>query len=521
VSLPDMSGDWPHQQKAVHSLLREWSDGTRSVCVTLPTGMGKTRVFVRVMEWAAKHGHVTRLYSPRRMLTEQIYETLKGEGLRVGVRAAGWEEHFDPEATLQLASIQTEISRQNRLDYQMLPPQLILVDEWHLFQGDEFGGHIDNFPDAKVAGLTATPLGVNRSDSLIVAGQTSDGFQCGALIPAKYYSPTTPELTRDVRKVAARDCVDLFGFDGYAQQVCGHVIANYNRLNPERYPTLLFAPSVDSSKWMVDHLEANGITAAHIDGECTYWNKEEENDKERRQEILSALKEGRINVVCNRFVLREGIDLPEVMHLILATPIPSIQAFIQVCGRVIRRNRNRPDLEHVVIQDHGGNDLLHGISPNDDLGWFWQRFWKLDENKASSFVKEAIRNSELPEPIVCPNCQAVRRSGKKCQQCGFQHQKRTRPILQTDGKLTLARGKLRRPRKVDTRPEAYKKWESLFWGCRKSKKKPVTFAQMRGIYIKANGFEPPPDAPYMPVCEADWNSRVKELDFSLMTRRER
>ena len=89
----------------------------------------------------------------------------------------------------------------------------------------------------------------------------------------------------------------------------------------------------------------------YIDGE------EYASDPLKRAEVIDKLRAGDIKVICNRYVMREGIDIPELYHIILATPIGSLSSYVQVVGRALR---NHPSLDKVIVQDHAGNFWRHG-----------------------------------------------------------------------------------------------------------------------------------------------------------------
>ena len=56
-------------------------------------------------------------------------------------------------------------------------------------------------------------------------------------------------------------------------------------------------------------------SVAHIDGEeCWVQGEWHHNNFRVRQQILEGSKDGTIQVLCNRFVLREGVDAPWLAH---------------------------------------------------------------------------------------------------------------------------------------------------------------------------------------------------------------
>jgi superfamily II DNA or RNA helicase len=104
--MPDL---WPHQLQGSEAVLTAQDEGKRRVCLTSPTGGGKTRMEEELIRrWLGK-GHKLSLYTNRRMLIDQTSRVLEEAGLSHGVRAAGYQSNLG--ADLQISSVQTEVAR--------------------------------------------------------------------------------------------------------------------------------------------------------------------------------------------------------------------------------------------------------------------------------------------------------------------------------------------------------------------------------------------------------------------------
>lgn len=512
-------GLWPHQIRGIAETQSALSRVDR-VVLTSPTGGGKSRMIAPLIEWGREAFGPAVLLTPRKMLTEQLHATLTDHGIRHGVRAAGYSAFADDGADVQLCSIQTEIARKDKIKH-MLPwkPAFVLADEAHLFTSSAYAGLLAAWGGKQVL-VTATPLGMGGiADDIVVAGENRELRECGALLPAKVFAPDEPEATAHVRKVKVSDAEALFAEPQWRQQVFGRVLDHWRKLNPDGRPTILFAPGIAESVWFVDEFEKNGIRAAHIDGEDTYLDGNTvESSKERRDEILDLVRRGEVQVLCNRFVFREGVDLPELYHLIFACPIGSLSSYLQAVGRVLRFHASLPG--HVIVQDHGGNWWRHG-SPNESRGDFWCEFWQVEESEASAVRHDRIREnkSESAEPIHCPECHATRRSGAYCGECGARANLRVRNVLQADGTLRPVKGRAIKPRKAEMRHDTVEAWERCYWRASKSKKA-MTFGQARGLFFHEHRYWPPEGLPLMPKRERDWYRPVKNVPRRDLTAKE-
>jgi DNA repair protein RadD len=502
---------WPHQQRAVEELPDLLVPGSR-VVTTAPTGGGKSLI---VEEMIREFGSFT-LYTNRKMLLEQLAERLRKASIPHGILAAGHKPDFNQP--VQLASIQTMLARSVKRTLWDIPRSRVVgIDEAHLNAGGSMQALVDQHMRYGAAcwGITATPLDIGHFyNHLHVAGTVSELRACGALVPAIHYAPDEPD-TRGLKRTktgeyAERDVVKKI----MSATIIGRVIDNYFKLNKQQSPTVLFAPGVKESLWFCEELNKAGIPAAHIDGDRVSMDGEHYvSSHEAREEVRDRLQDGRLKVVCNRFVLREGIDWPFVQHLIFATIFGSLGSYLQSGGRGLRACPS-VGKEHVTIQDHGGNWHRQG-SLNSD------REWNLSDTNymVSELREQRMKKKEEREPITCPKCHMVRLSGSGCPGCGLASSIKTRMVVQKDGSLKAQTGDIYRMPVVDRGPRETieKRWESCYWSC---KKKGETFRQAYGLYHYRHDWKAPPEGlPLMPQNERDWFLPIKDVPMERLVPR--
>lgn len=506
---------WDHQARGVASAIEAVQHGfTRNVLVS-PTGGGKTLCMASLADHFVYHGKRVALFTNRKMLASQTIDVMDGFGLNFGVRAAGMEDRADAYKPFQIAMVQTEQSRLRRRAAHKLPQaEVVLVDEAHQLSSGGIQEILETYAreGASLIGFTATPLGIGHLyNNLITAGNNTELRACGALLRANCYGPDEPYEALKLKRTPTGeftegDVVKVI----MSPTIFGRVLEHYQRLNPDRLPGILFAPGVKESIWFAEKLCQAGIRAAHIDGERVWIDGEEHpTTQDLRDEVLRESRSGAIQVICNRFVMREGIDAPWLYHCVLATIFGSVTSYLQSVGRLLRAY---PGLDHVIIQDHGGNWWRHG-SPNADRIWDL----RLDANRYASERAERMREKKEPEPIVCPQCGAVRMSGKSCITCGYVSTAKSRPVIQKDGRLTYLNGDIFRERHVDQRSDTEKLWEQSFWAARKSGR---TFGQAYGWFYRQHGYQPPRNLPLMPLESVDWHSKVIDVPWSRIVPKE-
>ena len=497
---------WPHQERAIAEIMRIAEQPEGPIALACPTGGGKTWIMGEIIRRAVAANEPAILYTNRKMLLEQIARNLNGWQIPFGVRAS--EKLARLYLPVQLSSIPTERVRvygENKR-WELHKARWVFVDEAHNNMGDSASQIINDHiaQGSIVIGPTATPVGMGRLyKHLVVAGTNSELRECGAHVTCNTFAPDEPDL-RKIKPTATGEYKE-----GDVHKVMmtptifGRVLTWWNKLNPDHKPTLLFAPGVAESIWFAKEFEKIGVRAAHIDGNDIYVDGQTfQSSQKKRDEIMDASRTGEVPVICNRFVLREGIDAPWLSHCIMATVFGSVVSYLQSGGRLIR---SHPGLTHVTLQDHGGNWWRHG-SLNAD------RDWKLDCTPQSIAADRAERIHEKKdrEPIVCVKCGAVRNSGPICKSCGHQCDHKVRQVVQLDGSLIEVRGDYHKRRKVSTKSEEQKRWDREVARCKRSGR---TFKQARGLYFKDYGEWPPQTLNNMPIEAADWDRKVAGVPF--------
>jgi len=491
---------WGHQSRGLNDVWRLLQRGHKRICVTSPTGGGKTRCMTELVRYACSQNEKVALYTNRVMLTEQTSRMLNKHDVDHGIRASGFNPQLLRDA--QICSLMTEYSRVIRSQkWGLHEANLVLVDEAHAQKAKVAQQVISRHVDAGAAlvGFTATPIAIGHMyEDLVIAGTTPELMREGVLLPCLTYGPDEPDL-RHVGRVATgeynqNDVRRVI----HKQALYGRVIKWWKKLNPQCLPTILFAPGIPESKWFVTQFENDGITAAHIDGKNIFQNgKDYKSTAKARRSLLEASKSGEIKIVSNRFVLREGIDAPWLYHCIMATPFGSLTQFLQAGGRLLRSHEG---MDHVVLQDHGGSWFSHGCL-NDE------RDWKLEDDEYT--IRERSRKPGEKPPLRCPICTAIREAGKSCPQCGYEFTARWRAVLQSDGSLKQMRAEEFHEAATKGRLQVsaeQKLWNSCYYATLNGPSGGKKTMRQVAIYFKHRcGRWPKQGLMGMPQSKAEWN----------------
>lgn len=493
------------------------------------TGSGKSVCMSALIEMAQRYGNNVSLFTNRRLLTQQTAKNLTAHGISFGVRAASMPKHRDLGRPVQISSMQTEIARCIESDqWELHKADLALVDEAHMMGSGKSLELIQRLMamGTKIVLVTATPVGLNHiTPNLYVASCNSEMRACGALVPAIVKSASEMDCSR-VRRVKERFDLASIRETAWRQAIIGHVLEDYKRFNPNRRMALGFAPGVPESRALAQYFHNNGVRAAHIDASEVWANGVYAKDNatgDVRRQVVDDWRAGKIDVLWNCEVFREAIDVPELFHLILATPIASIKDYTQVVGRVLRKSAATPD--YVLVQDHAGNCFRHG-SPNQDIDW--HELYTMTEAEICE-AQEKKREEQKPEevPAACPKCGTVVKWGS-CPPppigCGEPitktNPRKMRFVVQESGALKTVPESAMRPkkRKASTASQEQKNWDSIWFGARNSKSnRAMTFEQAAYMYRNKFKSELPSNLNRLPIDKADWKRKIRDVSPADLT----
>lgn len=360
--------------------------------LVLPTGGGKTHVFTAVAVGASAKGKRVLVLVHRRELIRQASHKLAEAGVRHGVIASGSPEQ--PLWPVQVASVQTLARRQ------VPPSDLVVIDEAHHARAGQWRKILDALPNAKLLGVTATPArldgkGLGKEagglfDAMVTGPGIAELTAGGFLSPARIFAPARRLDFSGVRMragdYAARDLEQAM-----APSITGDAVAEY-RKRADHLPALAFCVSVAHADSVASAFQAAGYRATAAHGALP---------TAERDAAISGLGTGRVEVLASCDLISEGLDVPSVGAVILLRPTKSVVLYMQQVGRGLRP---APGKDALIVLDHVGNCLLHGLPDAE-------RQWSLDggEERPAGKAKPAVaawrcKHCGCLNPTALPEC---------------------------------------------------------------------------------------------------------------------
>ncbi|MER6030401.1 DUF3427 domain-containing protein [Streptomyces sp. NPDC001851] len=223
---------------------------------------------------------------------------------------------------------------------------VIVIDEFHHATASTYRRVLDHFKPTELLGLTATPErmdGLNVQDEFFggrIAAEMRlwEALEADLLCPFHYFGiPDGTDLTQLKWQAGNYDRNEL-GNLLTASHARALIVIKQVRdkiSNPSVMRALGFCVTKAHAHFMTEEFRKAGFRAAALDSDSS---------PAEREQTLSDLKAGRIQVIFSVDLFNEGLDIPEVDTLLLLRPTNSATVFLQQLGRGLRRTRNKPVL---------------------------------------------------------------------------------------------------------------------------------------------------------------------------------
>jgi len=398
----------PRQTKAIADLRAAYAAGYRAPTMVAATGFGKTTVAAEIIRSAIEKGGTVWFLAHLREILDDTARRLEQAGIEHGFIMAGMPRN--PFKPVQVVSVQTAVRRPV-----VTKPSLIIIDEAHLCVADTYKKVVAEAGSPKLLLLTATPQRLDQrglcevSDVLIPTCSTGDLIDEGLLAPIRYYAPTKVDLT-GIRSQAGDYALDQLAEAVDRPSIIGDAVAHYRKYAHGRR-AVAFCVNIAHAEHTAAAFTAAGYRAVAISGKST---------RQERQQALTGLRRGTIDIVCNCALWVAGVDCPEIGCVILLRPTKSLTMYLQSVGRGLRIANGKRDL---IVLDHASCVFTHGL-PQDP------RQWTLD-------AKPKRAGSNPPAVRECPSCFAAHAPAPVCPCCGHVYVRETVPQgpEQVDGEL--------------------------------------------------------------------------------------
>lgn len=322
----------PYQKAAQQALRADWRAGHKSLLMEVPTGCGKTRIFVLL----PRDGARTLVIVP---LIELIGQTVKTiQSLR---KCEADIEQADlsaiPESEFVVASWQT-LQRNGRYRKFLGKVDLIVVDEAHWNFTIQARDMLNEFvaAGARVLGCTATAYRADKQslmghyEKLSYCYSLRQAIEDGWLVPpkAKCHYVKSINLSKAAKKAGADFHAEELDRILRGEQVLHDIAGLICREHVAGRKGIVFAHSVKQATLLRDlMLDRHGIPCSLVH---SY-----QSDNEYADELKSFMSGDR-ELIINVGILTTGWDHPPVSEVFIAKPTKALNKYTQMIGRATR-----------------------------------------------------------------------------------------------------------------------------------------------------------------------------------------
>jgi len=336
------------QLEALEALADSRQRGYRRGLVVLATGLGKT--WLSAFDSQQMNAKRVLFVAHREEILKQAEETFIRirPDVKVG-RYNGQKKELNVD--MLFASVQT-LGRTSHLNlFGREHFDYVVVDEFHHAAASTYRKLLVHFEPRFLLGLTATPERTDQSDILALCDDnlvyTKDlfhGIETKLLCPFTYFGVADEvnyqEITWRNGKFDPQQLENQLATNARAR----HNFKHWQEKHQSR--TLAFCISKKHADFMSDYFNRQGIRSASVHSDSDM----------RRNEALSLLEQGGLQVIFSVDLFNEGVDLPAIDTVLMLRPTESKIIFLQQLGRGLR-NSSGTGKDKLVVLDFIGNHI--------------------------------------------------------------------------------------------------------------------------------------------------------------------
>jgi superfamily II DNA or RNA helicase len=300
-----------------------------------------------------KNYRVLILAHREELLTQAQAKLYQSHKIIGGIIMAGYKGDYS--LPVQIASVQTLVNRRMPKNI-----QVIIIDEAHHTTAQTYRKILENYPEAKILGVTATPVrssGEGFEDvfkSMVIGPSIKWLEQQGSLVPAKQCVCPLSHAELAKIKVTAGD---------YNEKQLSAFMCSTTQRQIDMWvkyaaglKTIAFAVDIAHMDKLMTEAKRRGIKCQAVTGTT---------DKDLRKSYFGQVQRGDIQILFNVGVATEGTDIPQIECVFCCRPTKSLSLYMQMVGRGSRPSSGK---DHYLLLDCANLVLTHG-EPNKDRRW--------------------------------------------------------------------------------------------------------------------------------------------------------
>ncbi|MBO1520050.1 DEAD/DEAH box helicase family protein [Oceanisphaera pacifica] len=332
------------QEEALSALHHTRQLGFKRGLVVMATGLGKTWLAA----FDARQLHAKRLLFVAHR--DEIIRQAQATFIRMNPKAHTglYNGQQQQQADWLFASVQTLGRSEHLQNFAQDHFDYIIIDEFHHATAPTYRKLLNHFRPQFLLGLTATPDRTDQADILALCDDNlvferglRDAIVDKHLVPFIYQGVYDEFINYDeIPWRNGRFDPDALDAAFASQKRAKHALNKWQAFKQNR--TLAFCISTRHADFMARIFNEAGINAAAVYA----------GSVKPRNQALSELAEGTLEVIFSVDLFNEGTDLPAIDTLLMLRPTESRIVFLQQLGRGLRLCEGKT---HLIVVDLVGN----------------------------------------------------------------------------------------------------------------------------------------------------------------------
>ncbi|KAJ6519770.1 P-loop containing nucleoside triphosphate hydrolase protein [Mycena sanguinolenta] len=374
----------PYQEHSVFACTEALESGASRIGVSLPTGSGKTTVFISLLSRIA--APTSSPDASRSLIVVNSIELARQSAEQVGRLFPDWTVEIEQGAKhkasgladVTVATYQTlrQVERIKKFNPAFL--KAIVIDEAHHAAAPSYRRLLANF-DADIKHPDTdfkTPVLPHKIPIIGFSATFSrhDGLALGSVFERIVYHRDFIEMIKeqwlcDVRFTTVHASMNLknvtvntrtgdFNPSSLAQVVNTETVNNMvvkswlDKAGSTRKSTLVFCVNVAHVEALTQTFRAYGIDARYVFSGTPV---------SERQALIASFRAGQFPVLINCAILTEGADIPNIDCVVVARPTRSRNVFAQMIGRGMRLSPDTGKRDCRIIDFVDSTSRMSGI----------------------------------------------------------------------------------------------------------------------------------------------------------------
>ncbi len=351
---------YEHQKDAVNTLIEKRRTGQNSFLVVLPTGTGKTEVFIEDVRLQIQQSNANRVLAivPTVALKNQLIDRLNKQTPDLKVSELLNDSKVD--ITVQTSAYVLRHYRKLSKEYF----DYILVDEAHRAAADGLRQVLNYFVPKSLLGLTATDQRLDKRSLIDIFGH----YEVELTLEQAIQKKLVPQIRafrlesnidfskvrfngKEFVKADLQKTVIIPSRDQLIVDVLLKYFFNQQQQNISTQKGVVFCVDIKHSQRMAKLLNQYGIAATAVSGQD--------------RKGLDLYHEGKVQMLCACDLINEGWDAPQTSIIVMARPTMSKVLYTQQLGRGTRNYPGKEALYVIDVVDSYGAVIrpwsLHGL----------------------------------------------------------------------------------------------------------------------------------------------------------------